>query len=94
MRLLNKRVRELENAAGAALKSEIWHTLHWDVGQPWADVLATYGEDRIKPEHNVMLISFIDAKNGAPVPDPIKERDQPIADAWLAQHGPLMNGSA
>lgn len=86
MRQLAKRVHSLEAEASGSSAPEVWHQLIWDVGQAWDDVLAEYGGDRIKPGDGILLITLIDADGGKPVRDPIRERDQSKADAWLAAH--------
>lgn len=84
MRQLAKRVHSLEVGTGAPSHPEVWHRLMWDVGQSWDDALATYGEDRIQPGDGVVIIAFVGADDGKPLYDPVRERDQPKADAWMA----------
>jgi hypothetical protein len=86
MRLLKQRVRNLEDAkALSAPGSGVWHQLIWNVGQSWDDLLASYGEERIKPGDNMMVIEVVDASDGKPLPDRVREQDRSKADAWLRE---------
>ncbi len=88
---LTKRMEALEERSGHGTGK--WHRLVWRFGQGWADVLADYGEDKIKPGDHILLINFVKcAAAGGPEYDPAYVRDKPIADAWLAAHDARRTG--
>lgn len=60
------------------------HCLMWWPGQSWAEVLAGYGADRLKPGHRVTLLRFEAAGSE---PDAIQERDAPVASSWFKDMG-------
>lgn len=79
---LARRLKALEEARPTVIGNR--HCIMWWPGQPWAEVIARYGADRIKRGHPVMLLKFEGAGDG---PDPVMVRDAAIADRWLAERG-------
>jgi hypothetical protein len=82
MSRLGNRVTALESKSPAGLAG-VWHRLIWRASQPSVELLAGYGEDSVAPNDNIMLIRIVSAAEGRPASDKIRDRDQPIADAWL-----------
>ena len=84
MRALAKRLRALETIIRKSDQTyRPCHQIIWHVGQSWDDALAAYGVDRIAPGDNISLRPVVDADDGTPVRDPIRERDTPKTEAWL-----------
>lgn len=79
----SRRLKLLEAAHNQALRIDR-HCIMWWPGQPWAEVIARYGADRVKRGHRVMLLTFAAAGEE---PDPIQARDAAMAKDWLGARG-------
>lgn len=61
----------------------------WDAGQPFADAVAANDAKNWDTGCSLIVFMGVAADNGRPVPDPVRERDKAVADAWFDRFVPI-----